>query len=157
MAHALAAVVLWLCSALWSPVDAADLRKPTWNELSQTQRQVLAPLAADWERIDPAVRRKWIALADRYPKLKADEQQRLQKRMTDWAKLSPEQRDQARTRYRALSKLPPEKRSEIIRQWNESQEAQQALTADSPPAPSADAPVQSDAAGGDLKAAAPAQ
>jgi hypothetical protein len=44
--------------------------------------------------------------------------------------LTPQQRDAARKRYRALSRLTPEQRQAIIRQWTESQEAQQTLPAE---------------------------
>jgi len=57
--------------------------------------------------------------------------------MQDWAKLTPQQRDAARARYRALSKLTPEQRREIVRQWTESQEAQQALPTETTPLPEA--------------------
>jgi hypothetical protein len=72
-----------------------------------------------------------MALADRYPRMSPAEQKRIQERMQDWAKLSPQQREAARARYRALAKLTPEQRRAIIRQWTESQEAQQALPAES--------------------------
>jgi hypothetical protein len=45
--------------------------------------------------------------------------------MSEWAKLTPKQREAARARYRALSKLTPEQRNAVIKQWTESQEAQQ--------------------------------
>ena len=57
--------------------------------------------------------------------------------MSDWAKLTPQQREAARARYRALSKLSPEQRRAVIKQWTESQEAQQA-PAEAPPTESAD-------------------
>jgi len=79
-------------------------------------------------------------LADRYPRLSAAEQKRIQERMKDWAKLTPQQREAARARYRALSKLTPEQRSAIIKQWTESQEAQQ--TTAEQPAPPESAPAE---------------
>ena len=135
MAKAYVSLALVLCFFLPPTVLAAESTRLIWSELSAAQRQILAPLEPDWARFGPDQRRRWIGLADRFPKLSAAEQKRIQERMQDWAKLSPQQRDAARARYRALSKLSPEQRREIIRQWTESQEAQQALPAESTPAP----------------------
>jgi len=79
------------------------------------------------------VSQRWLAVADRYPKMTPAEQKRVQERMQEWAKLTPQQREAARARYRALSKLTPEQRRSIVRQWTESQEAQQALPVETPP------------------------
>ena len=135
MAKAYVSLALVLCFALPPTVLAAETTRLIWSELSAAQRQVLAPLEAEWPRFALDQRRRWIALADRYPKLSPAEQKRMQERMQEWAKLSPQQRDAARARYRALSKLSPEQRREIIRQWTESQEAQQALPAETTPTP----------------------
>ena len=75
-------------------------------------------------------RKKWVKVADGYPKLKPVQQQRLQKRMKDWAKLTPEQRRAAREKYTTIKKLPPAKRDEITAQW---QQYQQSLAAKSEP------------------------
>jgi len=144
MAHPLATLALLLCCALPAPSFAAETLRPAWTELSTKQRDVLAPLAAQWSDFSADQRKRWIALADRYPKMSAAEQKRVQERMRDWAKLTPQQREAARARYRALSKLSPEQRRAIIRQWTESQEAQQALPNDTVPPP--EAPAESPAA-----------
>jgi len=126
MAKALAPLVLWLCVAVSHPALSADIRRPIWAELSPAQKQVLSPLEPEWATLDVVRRKNWIAIADRYPKMTPEEQKRVQERMRAWAQLTPQQREAARARYRALSKLPPDKRQELIRQWTESQEAQQA-------------------------------
>ena len=135
MAKAYVSIALVLCFAFPPTALAAEATRFIWSELNAAQRQVLAPLESDWANFGLDQRRRWIALADRYPKLSPAEQKRVQDRMQDWAKLTPQQRDAARARYRALSKLSPDQRREIIRQWTESQEAQQALPAESTPAP----------------------
>jgi len=94
---------------------------------------VLAPLESEWPRINAEERKRWIAVADRYPKMTPAEQKRVQQRLQEWAKLTPQQREAARARYRALSKLTPEQRRNVIRQWTESQEAQQALPTETVP------------------------
>ncbi len=80
--------------------------RPAWAELTAEQQQVLAPLKADWDTLDPDRRLKWIAIAKRYPRMKPLEQERVQRRMQTWATLSPEQRRQARENYKHLAKVP---------------------------------------------------
>jgi len=60
--------------------------RPAWAELTADQQMVLAPLKADWERLEQERRRKWVGIANRYPKMKPEEQERVQRRMQDWAK-----------------------------------------------------------------------
>jgi hypothetical protein len=99
--------------------------RPAWAELTAQQQQVLAPLKADWESLEPERRRKWIGVASRYPKMTAQGQERVQRRMQVWAKLTPEQRRQARETYKQLVKVPPEKRGDLRQQWAEYQQLPQ--------------------------------
>jgi len=94
-----------------------------WSELSPQQQHVLGPLAADWERLDTTRRKKWVTIANRYPRMKPDEQQRLQNRMQAWAKLTPEQRRVARDNYKSLKQLPPPQRQEISQKWQQQSNA----------------------------------
>jgi hypothetical protein len=96
--------------------------RPAWAELTAEQQQILAPLKADWESLEPERRRKWIGIAKRYPAMKLAEQERVQRRMQYWAKLTPEQRRQARETYKQLVKVPPEKRGKLREQWAEYQQ-----------------------------------
>lgn len=75
MAKTAAALIIWLCLAL--PVFAAQPSKqavkpvrPAWSELAPAQQQVLAPLAPEWNEMDSAQRKKWVSIANRYPKMK---------------------------------------------------------------------------------------
>jgi hypothetical protein len=95
--------------------------RPAWAELTADQQMVLAPLKADWESLEPERRRKWVGIANRYPKMKLEEQERVQRRMQAWAKLSPEQRRQARENYKRIVKSPPEKRERLREAWAEYQ------------------------------------
>jgi len=126
------------CGALAeTPVDVTPKAKPTakakpkaqvrpaWAELTADQQQILAPLKADWESLEPERRRKWIGVAKRYPKMTLQGQERVQRRMQAWAKLSPEQRRQARETYKQLVKVPPEKRGNLREQWAEYQQLPQ--------------------------------
>lgn len=87
--------------------------RPLWSELSPQQQHVLGPLAADWDNLDTLRRKKWVTIANRYPKMKPDAQERLQTRMQAWAKLTQEERRMARENYRSLKKLPDPQRREV--------------------------------------------
>ena len=67
---------------------------------------MLAPLQPEWGQLDTLRRKKWVSIADRYPTMKPAEQQRLQKRMQEWAKLTPDERRAAREKYQSLKKAP---------------------------------------------------
>jgi hypothetical protein len=136
MAAALASLAFLLCLVPPLGAMAAEATRPAWSDLTAPQRRILAPLQDEWPHISAIQRKRWIALADRYPRMSPAEQKRIQERMHDWAKLTPQQRDAARQRYRALSKLTPEQRRTVIKQWTDSQEAQQALPAETAPAES---------------------
>jgi hypothetical protein len=77
-----------------------------WAELSPAQKSFLQPLERDWSSIEAPQKRKWLELATRVPKLSADERQRIQTRMTEWAKLTPDQRGQARIHFQEAKQLP---------------------------------------------------
>lgn len=79
---------------------------PLWGELSPVQRQILAPLAASWESLETAQKRKWMSVAQTYPQLGAPEQAKLQGRMAEWAALSPRERALARLNFSESKKLP---------------------------------------------------
>jgi hypothetical protein len=139
MAKALASLAFLICCALPVTTIAAEAVRLTWAELTVVQRRLLAPLESEWGRYSVEQRKRWLAVADRYPKM------------------SP-------ARYRALSKLTPEQRRSIVRQWTESQEAQQALPVETPPAETPESTRSAEtggstetaaAASGDKPAAAP--
>ena len=43
------------------------LSSPSWKDLSPQERQILAPLASDWDKLDAQRRQKWRGIAQRYP------------------------------------------------------------------------------------------
>ena len=128
MRRALLALALSLaCGA----VLAQARGKPVlWGSLTAEQQTVLAPLKGDWDKLEAERRQKWLGIAKRYPKMKPEEQARVQRRMQAWAKLTPEQRRQARENYKRMAKsgqkggklrdhwaeyqsLPPQEREEL--------------------------------------------
>jgi hypothetical protein len=50
---------LILALSLLSPAGAVvpELRQPSWAELSQEQKQILAPLSRDWDKMEPSAKR----------------------------------------------------------------------------------------------------
>ncbi len=94
---------------------------PNWSELSAPDRQVLAPLASSWDKLDLLRKNKWLAIARRYPTLPPTEQQRIRERMDGWAKLSSQERQAAREKFKGLKKLPPDQRKELPSKWIEYQ------------------------------------
>lgn len=104
--------------------------RPYWIELPQAQRQALAPLADDWEHLDLQTKKKWVEIANRFPKMSPDEQGRSQQRMREWARLTPEQRRTARDSFERIRAMNPEQRAEMLRKYQElPPERRQALTA----------------------------
>lgn len=102
---------------------AGDLGGPSWSSLSAPQRKALAPLERDWSTIDASRKAKWLEIAGRFPSLPADEQQRLQARMAEWAAMTPSQRGQARLSFQEAKQIPPQQKQA---RW----EAYQALSAE---------------------------
>lgn len=96
---------------------------PRWENLKPAEREVLAPLKDDWETLDAQRKRKWIAVAKKYPTMKPDEQARLSERMRMWASLTPDQRRGAREMFLRQSAMPTEKREALSRKWEEYQQA----------------------------------
>ncbi len=115
---------LILVFSLATPVDAVvpELRQPKWAELPQEQKQILAPLARDWDGMEAFRKKKWLGIAKRYPTMAPQEQARVQRRMQDWAGLTPEQRAKARTQYRNLKTAPPETKENIRKKWEQYKE-----------------------------------
>lgn len=91
--------------------------QPNWVQLNTQQKTALAPLAKDWDKLDSIGRKKWLGIAERYPAMKPDEQQRMQDRMREWANLTPEQRARVRDAYKDFSHLPPEQKQVVRQKW----------------------------------------
>lgn len=97
--------------------------RPLWSELTEAQRQALAPLSGKWDSVSEAQKRKWLAMSQNYPKMSGAEQAKLHSRMTEWVALSPQQRTQARLNYGNTQQISPDDKKA---KW----EAYQALSAE---------------------------
>lgn len=89
-------------------------KKPdgTWDGLKPVQQQILAPLEDDWDYMHPDSRKKWIQVANIYPKMSKQDQDRLQSRMASWSNLSQKERRIARENYLSSLQFPAEKKAE---------------------------------------------
>lgn len=124
--------------------------QPGWSLLSTQQKIILAPLAKDWDNMEYVRRKKWLGIADRFPRMTPEEQARVQQRMKEWAVLTPEQRAKVRDSYKEFNQLPAEKKQAVKQRWEtysnlpeeEKQRVRQAgKPLSSPPAAAAEAPT----------------
>ena len=86
------------------PVTAVA-SKPSWAELNPMQQQSLKPLAASWNGISEAQKRKWLEVSKSYPKLSAADQAVMHSRMNEWVAMSPQQRAAARLNFAKTKEL----------------------------------------------------
>ena len=93
-----------------SPLPSTVSTPPDWRGLSLWQRWALSPLERDWDSLDPARRSKWLEIAQRFPSLPSEEQNRMHERMRAWARLSPAQRQQARLGYQVAQQIKADDR-----------------------------------------------
>lgn len=101
------------------PAAFAQGGRPTWSELTPTQREALAPLAKDWGSLDADRKRKWLEVAARYPNLSPEGKQKLHERMAEFARLSPEQKSTARENFRRAYEVPAEQRQATVQKYQE--------------------------------------
>ncbi len=102
-----------------APAPAAASARPAWSELSPVNQRILAPLQPVWDTLPELNRRKWLRIAERYPKFSPAEQARLQARMAEWIKMTPHQRRLARENYQITRALPSDKKAEA---WDKYQQ-----------------------------------
>lgn len=89
---------------------AANASGPAWSALSPSQQQALAPLRPTWESTNAASKLKWLDVASRFPRMPADERQRVQERMAAWAALSPSDRARARVQFQETRRIGADER-----------------------------------------------
>lgn len=82
--------------------------KPLWAELSAAQQDSLKPLAASWNGINEAQKRKWLEISKNYPSLSPLDQAVMHSRMNEWVAMSPQQRAAARLNFAKTKELSKE-------------------------------------------------
>ena len=133
------ALALAGCLAASAFAQPIGTRAPSWAELPPGEKQFLAPFASDWDKWDAQRKAKWRGIAQRYPNMAPEEQERLRQQMKAWAQLSPAERAAARERYKTLKTLSPEQKEEVRQKWEQYQnlppEKKRELAAKPPPGP----------------------
>src|SRR3989338_5464796 len=115
-------VVILVGAALSAYAD----NEPRWPQLTDEQRQVLAPLSGEWDTLRPWQREKMLDIARDYPKMSRDQQQRVQKRLSNWSRMTPYERESARKQHQQFNSLPSDKQEELRRKWREYQKLSEA-------------------------------
>ena len=72
------------------------------------QQKSLGPLAASWNGISEAQKRKWLEISKNYPRLPAADQAVMHSRMNEWVAMSPQQRAAARLNFAKTKELSKE-------------------------------------------------
>jgi Protein of unknown function (DUF3106) len=101
--------------------QTTQFAQPSWSELKPQQKQILAPLAKDWDGLESFRRKKWLGIAQRYPTMKPEQQQRVSAQMKTWAAMSPEDRNQAREKFKKITQTSPEQRESRRQKWEQYQ------------------------------------
>ena len=118
------------------PNSSAKVANSNWQNLTQSQKKALAPLAPHWAQISLAQRNKWLVMSNNFDNLSPREQATLHHRMADWAALSPQQRAQARLSFNETKTLGSDQKKS---QWEAyqalSQDDRKKLAAQGPPQP----------------------
>ena len=114
-------------AAAAKPAAPAAVSKPAWAELTAAQQLALKPLAATWNSISEAQKRKWLEVSKGYPALPAADQATMHSRMVEWVAMSPQQRAAARLNFAKTKELSNQLTSDEKKaKW----EAYQALSAE---------------------------
>lgn len=93
-----------------TPASARQSGPIPWATLTPQQRGALDPLKKDWADLDGTSQEKWLALANRFPSMSASERERVQARMTEWARMPATERGKARLRYQRAKDISPQER-----------------------------------------------
>jgi hypothetical protein len=88
----------------------ANASGPPWSALTFAQQSALAPLKKEWQAIDAPRKQKWLEIAARLPSMPPEERQRIQERMTEWARMTPEERGRARLQFQEARQISPQER-----------------------------------------------
>lgn len=111
----LLALLLVFGAAAWFAAQSARANPavvgPAWSALTLAQQQALAPLQPTWDNIDAPRKKKWLEVADRFPRMPAEERQRVRERMAAWAAMTPGERAQARLQFQETRRIGPEERA----------------------------------------------
>lgn len=98
--------------------DSQIASENSWNKLTESQKDALAPLEKEWNQMSAAQKKKWLEVARKAENMSPDDKERFKRHIQDWLNLTPEQRRQARQNFLGFKKLDSQLKSE---QWREYQ------------------------------------
>jgi len=97
----------------------ADEKNVSWSQLNEAQKNVLNPLASEWDTLRPWQREKMLDIARDYPKMTPEKQALVQKRLSNWSRMTPYERENARKKHQQFNALSPEKKAALHKKWVE--------------------------------------
>lgn len=116
-----------------SPAMAQEL--PSWEQLTEAQRQqLIAPLRARWND-QPEQRAHMLERAERWQQLSPGQRERAHKGVSRWRHMNPEQRDEARALYAKMRTLDDDGRRALKAKWRAMDAAQRKAWVAANPAP----------------------
>ena len=98
--------------------DSQAAAENSWNTLTPSQQDALAPLLKEWNGMSAAQKKKWLEVAKKADNMSPEDKERFKTHIQDWLNLTPEQRRQARQNFIGFKKLNPQLKTE---QWQEYQ------------------------------------
>ena len=101
--------------------DADTAPTQSWSQLTDDQRKILSALGGEWDTLRPWQREKMLDIAKDYPRMDAEKQLRMQRRLISWSRMTPYERENARIRFQQFHNLSPDKKDELRKKWAEHQ------------------------------------
>ena len=131
---------------------------PYRHALTPVQRQLLAPVATDWNGFSSPKKQRLLNVAKRYPDMSPAEQAKIRERLPHWTELPQTTRDEARNNMKKLLQLPPDERKRTEEKLRAKLAPPPvAAPAATPPAPALAAPVANPVAPASSPALPPAE
>jgi hypothetical protein len=103
--------------------DAQAVPAPRpWRSLSQPQRELLAPMRADWDTLPPRKQAHMLDKTRHWLTLPPEQQDKIRDRIARWHAMTPEQRHLARETMRKFHELPPAQREQLHHAYQQFQQ-----------------------------------
>ncbi|MDA8382216.1 MAG: DUF3106 domain-containing protein [Betaproteobacteria bacterium] len=100
-----------------APARAPHAAPLSWYSLTPQQRTVLAPVSREWNGLPLKLRRSFVVVANRYPRMSPEQQEHVRANLIAWSRLTPQQRALARKNYERLRRLTPAQRRALKLKW----------------------------------------
>jgi len=103
----------------FSGAETDEASSKSWAQLTDDQRKILSALGGEWDTLRPWQRSKMLDIARDYPKMDAEKQLRVQRRLISWSRMTPYELENARIRYQNFHSLSAEKQADLRQKWTE--------------------------------------